>query len=394
MVKIAQDLQANGTRVRKVALNLTDKLYEYNGIECVKFDAPYEEFAGWLEEYVTQNNIDTLILYNEARPYNEIGWALAQKLGISCLVFELGLLRPNYCSVYSSHFHHATHLKELWQQREQIEFEPLPKTTVFCRPDSRVKLAKMCGLLLLNRLYTSLTRNYCHQVDKRCQKISTHLKPASKQILRFYARNNDAQYNALFKGEWSKKYYLCPLQVHYDAQITERSDYDSIEDFIIEVADSFYTNAPQDTKLIFKVHPMNRGYVDYAELIESLNTKHGDDRIIYLDRIHLPTTLINARGCVTVNSTVGISALEHLCPTITLGQAVFDLEGLTYQGSLDHFWQTEQPVQKKSVAKFLRLLQETTQAQGVLYQKTLRCTGHSKVQWPPLFKHLFHDIES
>ena len=53
-------------------------------------------------------------------------------------------------------------------------------------------------------------------------------------------------------------------------------------------------------------------------------------RIFYLDRIHLPTTLDHARGCVTINSSVGLAALIHGAPTITLGEAAYNLRGLTF----------------------------------------------------------------
>jgi capsular polysaccharide export protein len=41
---------------------------------------------------------------------------------------------------------------------------------------------------------------------------------------------------------------------------------------------------------------------------------------------------------VVVNSTTGLSALHHNRPLKALGRALFDLPGLTFQGSLDRFW--------------------------------------------------------
>ena len=47
----------------------------------------------------------------------------------------------------------------------------------------------------------------------------------------------------------------------------------------------------------------------------------------------------NAIGTVVINSTVGISSLYHETPTICLGDAIYDIEGLTSLGlTIDEFW--------------------------------------------------------
>ena len=80
---------------------------------------------------------------------------------------------------------------------------------------------------------------------------------------------------------------------------------------------------------------MDRGYKDYHKLIKTLQSSPGGRRIFYLDRIHLPTLLDHARGCVTINSSVGLAALIHGAPTITIGEAAYNLRGLTFQGKLE-----------------------------------------------------------
>jgi len=41
---------------------------------------------------------------------------------------------------------------------------------------------------------------------------------------------------------------------------------------------------------------------------------------------------------VVVNSTVGLSAIHHDKPVLACGNAIFDMEGLTWQGDMDNFW--------------------------------------------------------
>ena len=164
----------------------------------------------------------------------------------------------------------------------------------------------------------------------------------------------------------------------------------TMEQFIEETAKSFLENAPENTKLIFKVHPMDRGYKDYASLIDDLNRACGEERFRYLDRIHLPSALGNALGCITINSTVGLSALYHGAPTICLGQAIYDLKELTYQDSLPNFWNNRPPVNTVALKKFIYHLKETTQAHGLLSQKIFNnLPGESQIYWTPLYKELF-----
>ncbi|KAG1665761.1 putative oxidoreductase [Nymphon striatum] len=92
--------------------------------------------------------------------------------------------------------------------------------------------------------------------------------------------------------------------------------------------------------LVIKNHPLDTGLIDYPDKINETLSKHKIDkkRIIYLETGDLNALLEHAKGTVLVNSTVGMSALAINCPTITLGSAIYDIPGLTYQGKLDDFW--------------------------------------------------------
>ena len=137
-----------------------------------------------------------------------------------------------------------------------------------------------------------------------------------------------------------QRYFLAPLQVWNDSQIVVHSRFGEMGDFIDEVLGSFSASAPPDTLLVFKHHPLDRPYSDYTRLIARRAREFGvADRVHYIHDQHLPTLLRHARGVVTVNSTTGLQALFHGTPVITLGEAVYDVEGLVFGGTLDEFWQ-------------------------------------------------------
>ena len=75
----------------------------------------------------------------------------------------------------------------------------------------------------------------------------------------------------------------------------------------------------------------------------------------------------HARGVVTVNSTVGIVALELGRPTATLSDPIYNLPGLTWQGGLDAFWTNGQSPDAQLYSCFRRVVMRATQVNGGFY---------------------------
>ena len=391
LANVALDLMATGKRVTKVVFHAGDWIYKWKKVPTVNFEARIDSFEAWLRDYIDDNAVDCIILYNQYRPYNQIGWDIAQELDIECVVLELGLLRPDYCSIYTRDLNHFEYLAEKWGSatKNNHAIDELAEPARLGVMSTPCKMTQFAIFYAFSRLVAKFGRRYRHYTDQRSLSFRHHLAAGVRGMLRFQGREKQHRFDRVFSGRWSGKYYVVPLQVHTDSQITERSNFESMEQFIQLVAKSFVEFAPTNTKLIFKVHPMDRGYKDYHQLIKTLQSSTRGGRIFYLDRIHLPTLLDHAKGCVTINSSVGISALIHGAPTMTMGVAAYELEGLTYKGSLDDFWTQHGKINKQLVTKFINLLKLTSQAQGVLYQKLYATPGECKIVWPQQFEHLF-----
>jgi len=71
----------------------------------------------------------------------------------------------------------------------------------------------------------------------------------------------------------------------------------------------------------------------------------------------------------TINSTVGLKALREGKPVKALGQAVYNLAGLTFQGELDDFWESRDVVDVRFCDDFVKVLSATTQIRGVYFGK-------------------------
>ena len=73
------------------------------------------------------------------------------------------------------------------------------------------------------------------------------------------------------------------------------------------------------------------------------------------------------RGMITVNSTMGLVAMDCGVPVVALGQAVYALPGLTFQGDLDDFWLNAAPADPVLFDAFRRVVVARTQINGGFY---------------------------
>lgn len=389
MSRLALDLKDAGHEVGKVLFCAPDVIYKFRGIRTHLFRQPLEDFESWLRDLIDREGYDTFFLYNHYRPYNQVAWKMAAELDLGCYVFELGLIRPNCVTVFSRKSLPLPTLAKAWDKllADGQPPKPVETPTELCQVSTPAKLVVFCTNFFLSRVTSPLFPNF---VDQREMKLWSHFKHGVIHLWRFIERGRDCEFDPLFAGEMSGTYYAVPLQVHSDTQITMCSDFKSIEQFIKRVVGSFEHYAPADTKLVFKVHPMDRGYKDYTDLVAGLDHRLGGGRIFYVDRVHLPTLLGHSRGVITINSSVGISGLVHHVPVITLGQAVYDLKDLTFSQGLDAFWTQAKKPGSQWVRHFINLLLETNQGRGTLSQRCFDVSGRCKIQWPqPFSNHFF-----
>lgn len=184
-------------------------------------------------------------------------------------------------------------------------------------------------------------------------------------------------YNGKAKQEITKllllesPFYLLPLQLDADSQMRVHSPIKTVTDLIETTIESFAKYAPSNSKLVIKVHPLDPWFVNYSQLISAtaIRFKVSEERLIHLESGDLNTLLKRAKGTVLVNSTVGTSALALGCPVIALGSAIYDMEGLTFQGSLDDFWDNAVMPDAKLFADFQQYILQYTQINGSFYNQ-------------------------
>jgi capsular polysaccharide export protein len=136
-----------------------------------------------------------------------------------------------------------------------------------------------------------------------------------------------------------RPYFVFPLQLDCDYQIRSHSPFHGMQPAIEQVLASFAAHAEQDAMLLVKEHPLDNGLINWRKRVATVAAAHGiADRVLYLEVGDIVPLVRDSVGVVTINSTSGTLALAFGVPVITLGQAVYDLHRITFQGSLDAFW--------------------------------------------------------
>ena len=132
---------------------------------------------------------------------------------------------------------------------------------------------------------------------------------------------------------------------------------------------SFAAHAPTETELVIKLHPLDPCWKPWPRRIADMAQAAGiAGRVHVMPRGRLPELLAASRGLVTVNSTAATSAMVLGKPVKLLGQAVYDVPGLSFQGGLDAFWRQGAPPDPALLNDFLALLCGAFMVRGAFHQ--------------------------
>jgi hypothetical protein len=164
-------------------------------------------------------------------------------------------------------------------------------------------------------------------------------------------------------------YFVFPLQLATDFQIRAHSPFADARDALRQIIASFARSGSRHS-LVIVGHPLDNGLISWHRFVDRLAKQFGvRKRVVAFDGGIPGEILCQAAGIVTVNSTVGTTALGSGVPVKVLGNAVFDIPGLTAQQPLDEFWREPAPPDRQLNEGFLKALIGTTQVKGGYYTR-------------------------
>jgi capsular polysaccharide export protein len=165
-----------------------------------------------------------------------------------------------------------------------------------------------------------------------------------------------------------RPFHLFALQLDTDSQIRVHSPFARLPAAIEAVIKDFAAHAPAGHLLLIKNHPLDNGWIHYPRLVARLARRLGvADRVRFIDGGDLNALIDAAQGTVSVNSTVGMTALERGRPVICLGHAIYDVPGLTFDGPLAAFWHGAPPPDAALYDAFRRVVMHGCLVNGNFY---------------------------
>ena len=364
--RVAMALREGGAAsVRKINFSGGDWAF-YRG-DSVNYTGTLNQWPAYLARFLDEHRIDVIVLFGDCRPVHAAALEVAAARGLAYWVFEEGYIRPNYVTFERHGVNGYSGLPT-----DAAHYAALPATTA--PPEQEVGATFGLAAKWAMLYYTASTLAkpwFWYRVHHRSLNMLEGLVWVRSYWRKLQYQAQQAPLLSKLSGKWSRKFFLVGLQTAGDSQVLTHSGFRSVVHFIEDVVASFAANAPPDTWLVVKHHPMDRGYHDYTSLLDRLGREFGiSARLKYVHDLNLPTLLTHARGVIVINSTVGLSALHHQTPVITLGKAIYNLPGLTFQGGLQRFWNeaASQPPDLALYWKFRNYVVDHTQLNGSFYK--------------------------
>lgn len=364
--RLAKDLQWAGANIHKINFNGGD--WFYFPTNATSFTNMIDDFPHFLHRVCDEKNIDIIMLFGDCRNIHRLASEIAASCDIKVYVFEEGYIRPDYITMecHGVNGHSSMPSAGIFYLNSSTP-EPAATTTV------GRSIWHATGWAFIYYFWAIILwpffPRYRHHRPLSWFEGLLWMRGTARKY--WYRWKNRADVERLMVDN-PPPFFLVPLQVHNDAQIGVHSAFDTIEQFIGHVVESFANHAADDALLVLKHHPMDRPYTDYTRLVRRLReeTRLGN-RLIYMHDPNLPKLIRKSSAMVTINSTTGISAIHHGKPTLALGAAIYRIEGLTASVTLDEFWNRahEFPIHSDLYRNFRHQLIYRTQLNGNFYRR-------------------------
>jgi capsular polysaccharide export protein len=358
---LADRLGQSGARCTRIVVNGGD-LLDWGVRDTVVYVGSGRGWRAWLERLIVLRGVTDVVTYGDSSPYSIAALRLGETLGLRLHVFEQGYFRPDWVTLEPGGVNANSRLpREPSWYRERAACAPAPAT-------ERVGRTTPSAVARITRYHTAMYAGLPFFPLYRAPYHHSALLQAAGHTLRFVTQvlasaTQKQRHQRLISS--GRPLYVVLLQRPGDSQLWAHSDFEDTEAFLDKVVTSFAAHAPEDAFLLVRPHPLDHGLDPHERVVGKLARRAGvADRVHYVDHGKLHELLPRISGAVCVNSTAGLAAVEFGCPTVVLGRALYDMEGLTHQGGLDTFWRAASVPDGSLYDDFRTVLMAATQING------------------------------
>jgi capsular polysaccharide export protein len=366
--RIASTLARRGCRATGINFCAGDQLF-WRGPATVNYRGRIADWPAFIARFIEREAVTDLVLLGEQLSYHKLAIAAAQARGVRVTVTDFGYLRPDWITLerdgMSGNSRFPRELAEILRLAADLpaaDFERLYR-------DSALQMS--IGDLLQCFSSVLLWWLYPHYRHTRPRPHPFIYFPAmGLRLVLGRLRRESVQRRAAALLASKARFFVLPLQLQHDFQIIAYSPFEDLGDAVRLVLESFAQHAAADVRLVVKLHPWDPGLDRWESRVLAMARDCGiAGRVDFLDGGDLDALIRASLGMITVNSTSGLRALQLGSPVKTLGQAIYDIPGLSFQGPLDAFWSQATAPDPAHVSGLLNLMAASIQIRGVFFSE-------------------------
>lgn len=347
-------LTARGHAVLRVNFNGGDRL-AWPALPATDFRGRTPEWPAFLQRLMFDFGPTDIILQGDCRASHVVAIELATRRGVTVHVFEEGYLRPEWVTLEIGGVNGYSRLPRDWRSYHDAAARlPALRAAVHVPPSVQMRawdcIRYAAASIALRPLYPHYTT---HRGWSPLYESLGWLKRLAR--LRQVRRRSAMAMRRVFAATGG--FFVLPIQMDNDSQILRHSDVGGMMHAIELIVTSFARQAPDDALLVVKEHPLDNGIINWRRVVYDAARHHGVvERVVLIEDCDLQDLLDRTKGLVTVNSTSATFALGCGVPVIALGRSVYDMPGLTHQGSLEAFWRDPTPPDAAKYEVFRRVV--------------------------------------
>lgn len=350
--RLGEALRGRGVAVHRINLSAGDR-FDWPG-KAVNFRGRRSEWAVFFDRFLRERQITDLLLFGDCRPYHVTARRIAAMRGVRTHVLEEGYLRPHWMTLelegVNAHSPLSRDPAWVFEQAKRLPAEEPDEAPVTASFRRRVRDTA--------RYYTAVQAGGLLFPFYENHRQHSPLFEGLGWTWRYFTRAlRERELSRELKAIRGKRFFLHALQLSGDYQIRAHSPFTDMPSATAYVMQSFAAHAPADMQLLVKAHPLDGSFFNWRGFLRRRARALGiADRVHFIDGGDIEELAVKAEGMVVVNSTSATLALSAGRPVCVLGDAIYNMPGLTFGGHLDAFWTDPPPPAPGLYEAFRRVL--------------------------------------
>ena len=363
---VGEELRSLGHDVTRVNLCGGDVLDWPSGALCYR--GRTSDWSAWVHRLMMRRKVTDLMVFGDWRPHHREAVHIARLNGIRVWAFDEGYLRPHWITMERGGVNGNSTLprtpEEVRVQSRRYAEPSSPKASPNPIARRQLQAVLYAGASILSMPFFPFYRTH---------RPYGHLKELfSGWVPHFFTRRHRMKMSEKALSHLNDApFFLFPLQLDSDSQVRRYSPFSGMKEAIAWVMTSFARDAPKETHLVIRNHPLDSGLIRYDRFIRSFSEACGiEDRVFFVESGNGMDMIRKSRAVVLLNSTMGMQALEQGKAVYCVGRSIYAMPGLAQSAedcSLSRFWTAYRKPDAALLRDFEKLLLSRALVNGNFY---------------------------